>query len=193
MSIHHQVIVPPNIAELVEEVTCKFHGTGIRTKATMRYEMPHAWYAVLLRCGVPDAVQLPANSTVEVSLRKGHPAMHHTLQLRPYAVEEPSITPNVAFCLSPVFGKLDIFKILEWRLHHARIGVKTVHWYSREANPALKSLVNVLNHNEGLKDTWKDAVPLSPDTFQTERLQEHGLYGDQVILLIQFDLASRVR
>lgn len=147
----------------------------------MRYEMPHAWYAVLLRCRVPDNVQLPTDALVEVRLRKSPSTIKHNLKLRSHAIEEAGATPNVAFCLSPVFGKLDPFKILEWRLHHARLGVKTVHWYSREPNAALRTLVDVLNHDEGLKDTWKDAKPLSPDTFLKDRLQEHGLYGDQVL------------
>jgi hypothetical protein len=83
-----------------------------------------------------------------------------------------------------MFGELDLFKILEWRLHHARLGVKTVHWYSRRPNVALETLVRILNHDEGLKDSWKEASPISPDTFETERLQEHGLYGDQVSPLV---------
>lgn len=148
----------------------------------MRYEMPHAWYAVLLTCQIPDSMQLPTDVIVEVRTRRAAVSVRHNIQLKSYPVEDPSDTSNLAFCLSPMFGELDLFKILEWRLHHARLGISTVHWYSREGNFALKTLVDVLNHSEGLKDTWKEATPLSPDTYQKERLLEHGLYGDQVIL-----------
>lgn len=180
MSIHHQAIVPSNIAEVIDKITCTFGSGGVQTTASMRYEMPHAWYAVLVRCKVPIEVKLPAKATVDLFLRNDKASVKHTLDLRPYRISEGSDTSNLAVCLAPAFGNLDLFKVLEWRLHHARQGVKTVHWYTRGPNDRLQMLVNILNNKEELQDTWKEAVPISPDTFQTEHLQEHGLYGDQV-------------
>ena len=183
MSIHHQAIVPSNIAQVVDKVTCSFEGAGLKTTASIRYEMPHAWYAVLVRCSVPSEVILPAKATVDLALRHDHTHIKHTIDLKAYTVSDRNNTSNLAFCLAPAFGELDLFKLLEWRLHHARLGVKTVHWYTRRPNGRLQMLVNILNHKEGLEDTWKEAIPISPDTFETEHLQDHGLYGDQVSAL----------
>lgn len=180
MSIHHQAIVPSNIAEIMDKVTCAFDDGRSQTTASIRYEMPHAWYAVLVRCSVPPEVTLPGQVKVNLVLRQDKNPVEHTVYLKSYLVSDRDNTPNLAFCLAPAFGDLDLFKILEWRLHHARLGVKSVHWYTRRPNGRLQMLVNILNHKEDLEDTWKEAVPLSPDTFETERLQEHGLYGDQV-------------
>lgn len=175
--------MPPKIAQLVDKVTCTFEGLDKRTTASIRYEMPHAWYAVLIRCQIPEDVHLPTKSRVDLRLRDSAATIKHDIQLKPYVTENPRNTSDLAFCLSPMFGDLDLFKLLEWRLHHARLGVNTVHWYIRKPNIALETLVRILNHDEGLEDSWKEASPISPDTFETERLQEHGLYGDQVSFL----------
>lgn len=179
-SIHHQIIVPANIGDLIERVTCAFDDVNEPTTATLRYDMPHAWYAVLIRCQVPQDAVLPSNIIVETRVRRSPTRIKHNIEVESYRIGEANETANLAFCLSPMFGHLDLFRILEWRLHHARVGVNTVHWYTRKKNTALETMVAILNHDEGLTDSWKEASPISPDTFETERLQEHGLYGDQV-------------
>jgi hypothetical protein len=183
ISIHHQAIVPAQIEQVIEGMNCVYppnnDSTKTSTPATLQYKMPHAWYAVLVRCEVPRKLSLPTTMSLELSSRE-KTTVKHSINLKTYLIREGSHVPNLALCLSPMFGNIDMFRILEWRLHHARLGVKTVHWYTRNANTPLETLITILNHEEDLQDTWKEAPPVSPDTFETDHLQEKGLYGDQV-------------
>ena len=136
----------------------------------------------LFRCNLPPnlpAADLEAIS-LEFYLRDGQ-KVEHEVRLLPTIVPEPR--PTLGICVSPLFGDIDMLQLVEWRLHHARVGFQTVHWYEREAGAFnLSDWIQVWNGRLGTHDTLGVAPPLSPTTWQTHAYYQNGTYADQVRL-----------
>lgn len=83
--------------------------------------------------------------------------------------------------MSPLYGKVDRLRLLEWRIHHAKLGIKVVHWYVRPEMAFLRPLVEHWNKAIALHDTWTLAPYLADmEAEGTRRLHSRGAYADQV-------------
>lgn len=92
----------------------------------------------------------------------------------------PTDLTKLSVCTSPVYGKLDKLAVLEWRLHHAQLGVQSVHWYVRETGTALEARIRQWNGVLGLTDTWRYAPALATNQSEASKLYNNGAYADQV-------------
>ena len=91
----------------------------------------------------------------------------------------------MGICVSPLYGHFYKRKILEWRLHHLYMGIRTVHWYLRDPESELEAWLKSIARKLELQDTYTDAPPLSPETYQSNILRDEGLSADQVCLWLQ--------
>lgn len=93
----------------------------------------------------------------------------------------PTISGMVHICLSPSFANFDTATLLEWRIHHSRIGIKTVHWYHRPETSHLLPIVQDMNNILGTRDTIRLAPYLVEEPVRNaSQLHKHGAYADQV-------------
>jgi len=177
----HQIMVP-DLDEIVHAANCRFQGTDEMTSASLTWKLPYAPWALLMRCRVPKGAVLPGTAFVDVHMKiwttEGSPIATHRIDLERKLV--PQDPPTLGLCMSPLYGELDFVKLLEWRMHHAGLGVGTVHWYDREGNTDLERLVRRMTEQQGLSDTYNFAPPLSPETYDSDYLIDRGRYGDQV-------------
>jgi hypothetical protein len=108
--------------------------------------------------------------------------------LQKIELEKASISApraKLGICLSPLYGQINMLRILEWRIHHARLGFETVHWYSRDSSSKLQRWMAVWNEQLSLKDTWGYAPNLLDDEFKPNHfMSEEGAYADQVRILL---------
>lgn len=129
---------------------------------------------------MPAGVSL--DETVEVLLRyslKGGETFEHKVKLS--ATRLPKRRAKLGICVSPLFGELDMLKVVEWRVHHARIGFETVHFYERNAGDFnLSSWIAIWNARLGTHDTLGIGAPISPSTWQTSSYMFNSSYADQV-------------
>jgi hypothetical protein len=154
-----------------------------------RCPVPHTIYHHLLKAR-PTTLQL----TIRYDLSEYAIFEHHIpLQLVSQSIvsEQPptrALRPqksSLGICISPIFGTLDPLKLLEWRLHHAKLGFDVVYWYDRaEASfSSTKRLVEGWNEHLGIRDVWRHAPKLQPhNTTFVEELHSDGAYVDQVRL-----------
>lgn len=173
----------PDLDPVVRSSACRFDGSMEITPATLTWKMPYAPWALLMRCRIPDEATLPGAAYLDLHLADDRSPAKTAIATQRLALERRKIaqeTTRLALCTAPLFGRLNMPRLLEWRLHHARLGIKTVHWYDREGRQDIIDFVGRLNRNEKLRDTYTHAPPLSPETYGTEIFLEKGLYADQV-------------
>lgn len=143
------------------------------------FDETRARWALLVSCPVP--LKLQGTTTAYLDLHMEDMKTVHTQEMSLRAHHVPAATPgSLAICIAPLYGPLDDARMLEWRLHHAELGVKAVHWYDRTGHPRTRHWVDQLKREKGLMDTWTDAPCISPESCGSDLLEAKGVSGDQV-------------
>lgn len=174
----------------------------------MEWEFPRAPFqpekrarwALLISCDIPyehistnSEGGSVSSSSFELVLVDEKTTFSQDMKLTPNIVPEKPEKGSLGICVAPLYGPLNELKILEWRLHHLDLGIKTVHWYDRDNRSKIREWLKELNKLYNLKDTFNEAPCISPETCGTEGLlEDKGVSGDQVSgidwqLIILFD------
>lgn len=181
--VHWQIVVD----EIpINSVSCTYttSGTTWTGSGAFKRDFPMDRYVLLVYCPLPPSVPTrPTARTrdidVVVSLGLGGSSTPFSY---PFTLKRTTVSPpsQVAICVAPVFGQVDLVQLLEWRLNHWLLGIETVHWYDRTDGLVLEDWVRRFSIVTGAKDTWGAGAPVSPDTYMTDLLEMSGKYGDQV-------------
>lgn len=192
-----QLTLPP-IPEVLSSAKCRFAssatGDEVIIPARMEYDFKRAPFqskrarwALLISCDMPplhqsNSASLEALSTsLELLLADGVTTFTQPISLRPSTVDLVPPEGSLGICIAPLYGPINDSKTLQWRIHHALLGVKTVHWYDRDGRGRTREWVKELNRQFGLKDTYNDAPCISPESCGKEEvLEDKGVSGDQV-------------
>lgn len=159
------------------------------------FDSTKANWALLITCELPSEMEIPSTWN-SPSIRRGRnpPPIDVELDLtlanrRVVFSQKVKLLPHripvvqkgsLGICVAPMYGPIDDLRVLEWRIHHALLGVKAVHWYDRTGHQSTHEWVKVLSKEMGLQDTWTDAPCISPETCGTDILEAKGVSGDQV-------------
>ncbi|KAK9898830.1 hypothetical protein P389DRAFT_39288 [Cystobasidium minutum MCA 4210] len=152
------------------------------------FQSKRARWALLISCDMPQlhqsnsASQKAFSSSLELVLADGVTTFTQPISLRPSTVDLVPPEGSLGICIAPLYGPINDSKTLQWRIHHALLGVKTVHWYDRDGRGRTREWVKELNRQFGLKDTYNDAPCISPESCGKEEvLEDKGVSGDQVL------------
>lgn len=151
------------------------------------FQESRARWALLISCDMPSyhtttTVPPPPNSTkLQLLLADKKTTFTQSIKLKSKTVAKQAPSGSLGICLAPLYGRPNEKKMLEWRTHHAQLGVKVVHWYDRDQRGRTKEWVKELNRLLELEDTYTEAPCISPESCGKEEvLEDKGVSGDQV-------------
>ena len=188
-----QLTLPP-IPDVLSSATCRFSTPQgeMPIPATLEYDFKRAPFqnararwALLISCDMPPSYLSSTSSSpvisLELLLADKTTTFTQPISLKSSSVDLAIPKGSLGICIAPLYGPINDAKTLQWRLHHALLGVKTVHWYDRDGRGRTKEWVKELNRSYGLKDTYNEAPCISPQSCGKEEvLEDKGVSGDQV-------------
>lgn len=199
--IEWQTSIPPDLS-FIEKIECRFqvNGTNAVSAALHKTTKPHHYPPIpnqityMLFCPIPLVVKekmqlvspirgdVQSVVTLNISFQLTENVhLDHSISLHAHSVEsEPTgIQTKATICLAPIhhWSEESALASLEWREHHRQMGIDSVHWYARDMD--LQDHVAQINKHLGVKDTFRYAPYLSPETHQTGILQGDGESADQ--------------
>lgn len=149
------------------------------------FQIKRARWALLISCDMPKDYLSSSTSSPSVSLdillADKSTTFTQAISLKSTSINAVVPKGSLGICIAPLYGPINDSKTLQWRIHHAKLGVQTVHWYDRDGRGKTKEWVKELNRLFGLKDTYNEAPCISKETCGKEGLlEDKGVSGDQV-------------
>ena len=168
-----------------ESQDCRIGNRKVPLQVVERLDREHP-QTNLFRCTLPADLPLAniGEITLSFNVKRGQ-QIEHIVKLEKSVL--PEKRPKLGVCVSPLFGDMDMLQLVEWRVHHARVGFGAVHFYERVADEYnMARWINIWNTRLGTQDTLGVGAPVSPSTWQTHAYVQNSTYADQVRPSIAF-------